>query len=38
MMTEIKNEALGFNSSNSSKAETKNYELWGKYKNSYSKA
>lgn len=37
MMTEIKTEALGFNSSNS-KAEAKTYELWGKYKNSYLKA
>lgn len=34
-MTEIKNEPLGSNSSNSSKAGTKNYKLWGKYKNSY---
>lgn len=35
MMTEIKSEPLGSNSSNSSKAGTKNYKLRGKYKNSY---
>lgn len=35
MMTEIKNEPLGSNSSNSSKAGTKNYKLWGKYKNNH---
>lgn len=36
MMTEIKNEPLGSNCSNSSKTRTKkDYELWGKYKNNF---
>lgn len=38
MMTDIKTKALSFNSCNSNKAETKNYELWEKYKNSFLKA
>lgn len=35
MMTEIKSEPLGSNSSNSSKAGTENYKLREKYKSSY---
>lgn len=36
-MTEIKSELLYSNSNNSSRVGTKNYKLWGKYKNSYLK-